>query len=443
MNGQKKILLWGGILMLLVAVYIVLLVKPTGQEQGTDSLASTVIFQTETENITAITITNSCGEISFYRKDGSWLLKDREAVELLQANVTSLSYDFVNLNAIRVIDTNPSELSQFGLDVPSAVAKITLADSSTVEFLLGDQAQGGNGYYFKRMDEPAVYTISSVVAGNLLHDLAYYRDKALIPMEADQITGLELYSREGQAVVVKNESGDSYQAWQMTEPYQKDVYQQSWTEEILTPLSELSVSEFYDDAPKSLGAYGLDAPMYTLTVSGAEETVHILVGNEENGSFYVKREDKPYVCKITTDSLTFLTGLNPFDYIDKYPYLPQINSVNAISAQFGDRALSMELQRSGGDTKYLINQKESEASVFKDLYQALFTATIIGAAENSLSNEPLLSYTVEKTDGSQDTVLYLPMDERNCAVSINGEIDFYVTRKDVTRIIESLEKAGE
>ena len=103
----------------------------------------------------------------------------------------------------------------------------------------------------------------------------------------------------------------------------------------------------------------------------------------------------------------------------------------------------MELQRSGGDTKYLINQKESEASVFKDLYQALFTATIIGAAENSLSNEPLLSYTVEKTDGSQDTVLYLPMDERNCAVSINGEIDFYVTRKDVTRIIESLEKAGE
>ena len=63
------------------------------------------------------------------------------------------------------------------------------------------------------------------------------RDKALILMEADQITGLELYSREGQAVVVKNESGDSYQAWQMTEPYQKDVYQQSWTEEILTPLS--------------------------------------------------------------------------------------------------------------------------------------------------------------------------------------------------------------
>ena len=82
MNGQKKILLWGGILVLLVAVYIVLLVKPTGQEQGTDSLASTVIFQTETENITAITITNSSGEISFYRKDGSWLLKDREAVEL-------------------------------------------------------------------------------------------------------------------------------------------------------------------------------------------------------------------------------------------------------------------------------------------------------------------------------------------------------------------------
>ena len=441
MSGQKKILLWGGILVLLVAVYIVLLVKPTVQEP--DPLASTVIFQTETENITEIAITNPSGEISFFRKDGSWLLKDREEVELLQANVTSLSYDFVHLNAIRVIDENPSDFAQFGLDTPSAVAKVTLADGSTVEFLLGDQAQGGNGYYLKRADAPSVYTISSVVAGNLLHDLAYYRDKDLIPIQADKITGLELHSREGLAVVVKNESGDSYQAWQMTEPYQKDVYQQSWTEEILTPLSELSVSGFYDDAPESLGAYGLDAPMYTLTVSGAEETIRVMLGKEENGSFYVKREDKPYVCTITTDSLAFLTGLNPFDYIDKYPYLPQINSVNTISAQLGNRTLSMELQRSGDDTKYLINQKESEASVFKNLYQALFTATIVGAAENAISNEPMLSYTVEKTDGSRDTVSYLPMDERNCAVSSNGEIDFYVTRKDVTKIIESLEKAGE
>ena len=51
--------------------------------------------------------------------------------------------------------------------------------------------------------------------------------------------------------------------------------------------------------PKPLSEYGLDAPKMSITATlkdGSART--LLIGNEESGSYYVKREDKAQIFEL-------------------------------------------------------------------------------------------------------------------------------------------------
>lgn len=290
MRGLKSTIALLVVLIGLVAyIYFVDSKKPASDAPEAKAKAFTV----DADQIEEIHIKPASGDASRVQKtNGTWQLVEPEKAEADQGQVSNAATSLATLEINRVVDENPSDLSQYGLNPPKAeIAFRAKGQKDTRQLLLGEKTTTGSDLYAKTPDQKRVFLISAYLENTFERTPFDLRDKAALKFDQSKADGIEIV-HNGTTALAK--SGTE---WALTKPYTARA-DFAGAEAVLTSLSSLQMQKIVENAAKDLAKYGLDKPDATITVSGGSTRASLALGKKDGDSVYARDLSRPMVFTI-------------------------------------------------------------------------------------------------------------------------------------------------
>ena len=216
-----------------------------------------------------------------------------EAIGLAQA--------IANLESVREVVDNPSDLKQFGLAEPQIAVEFKAEGGASGSFKLGNKnATQGEMYALKGGDD-TVFLVSAFQESSFNREPFALRDKKILKFDREKADTLALV--KGANAIELSRTGSD---WRVVKPVaSRSDY--SAVEGFITRLSSANMSRLVEEDAKDLAKYGLDKPAMTVTIGAGSAKTVLEVGKTENDQTYAKDASRPIV--FTVDS-TLQTDLN-------------------------------------------------------------------------------------------------------------------------------------
>jgi hypothetical protein len=224
---------------------------------------------------------------------------DRGTVEAVLTTVTTAKMD-------RDIADRPSSLAEFGLDKPAAEVLLTVKSGEQLGLSLGAKSPTGVWVYAQERGKPRVFALSDSVLRDVTRPVADFRDKTVLAFERQNVTGLEIATRDETLTVEPAAEGK----WTLTRPRALPADADT-VRDLLDKLATARVKEFVADAPRSLHPYGLERPLRVTVRVGKDKdraTRTLLLGkvDEKTKGVYAKRPGEPSVLLLPAEIWTAL-----------------------------------------------------------------------------------------------------------------------------------------
>ena len=412
--------------------------------------ASPAMLSLPAAGIRRIDLDSARGLLRLEKRDGQWTVAGGPPVRLAQVSVDNLLYVFSRLEAEELIAEQAADLSAYGLASPSVRATAFLADGTTAGLLLGDPTPARSAYYAQVQGQRDVYTVARNIGEYLNYTLDDLRPRRLPPIRGSEIT--YLLARRGAIVLEFREKTTGEQArglvtygnYMITRPYH---FPQGVSSErfpgLVVKIDDLRIDGFVSDAPQDLARYGLDRPWGELLVKDHASVLHLLFGSgPDREHVYFKQASEPNVYAIEAWRIAFLKELRPFDYIDKFIFLPELPSVDRIVLEGAAARHVLEVvRREGEEPRHLADGVQRKPEAFKSFYQNLVGLYVEGEVERQPSGSPewRVRFILNSGPRTDVTIRYLPYDRKFLAVEVDGTAEFAISREQVDRLLSRLE----
>lgn len=230
-------------------------------------------------------------------QNGKWAITAPEALPADQDAASGVASALSPVTADNVVENNPKDLSQYGLNNPSLTVTIGEKNGKTQQLLFGDDVPAGSLVYARSGSDPKVYAVSSGVKTSLDKSANDLRDKRLLTFDTNRLTRLELASAKSAIEFGK----DNQNEWQILkpQPYRADSFQ---VEELLRKLTDakMDLSASADDTKKVAAAYASGQPVATVTVSDAAGTQSLQI-HKNKDDYYASSSVVKGVYKVSSD----------------------------------------------------------------------------------------------------------------------------------------------
>jgi hypothetical protein len=346
------------------------------------------------EDINHIEIKTVNSDIILVKNNDKFELKDKPKIQMDTVAIGNLLNSLSNLEAMKIISENATNMSDYGLGVPvvSVSYKLAAGDGKTID--IGDKIRE-RGYYVKISGENKVYMVDKNTGDNLSVDLNYLRNKQVINFKKDEINLVSLIKKTDIAfeAVEDNSKGGK---WVLKKPYEFKA-DDSKMDEIIGIATDLRIKEFIDITNKNLADYGLETPSNTLKIGakGVEpEKIHIGSVSEgededEGGGRYVMKEGASEIFLLENTETEF-TGNTFVDMADKSFGSILSDDITSVEATFGDNKLSITVAQGNepGDAGDVIKVNNVEIKD-KNSYSSFLSAlTSISATDIRPDDKP-------------------------------------------------------
>ena len=234
------------------------------------------------------------GETSLLRKtEAGWKMIEPVETDADAAEAVSLGQALANLELVRVVEENATDLAKYNLATPPIAVEFR-AGSVTGSLALGDMnATQGEMYAMKNGDK-TVFLVSSFQESNFNRTPFDLRDKKILMFDREKADAVTLV-RDGRTMTLARDGSD----WKVTGPVaSRSDY--SAIEGLLTRLASANMSKLVDSEGKELAKYGLDQPVMTITVGAGSAKTVLEVGKTENGDTYARDASRPLVFTVDT-----------------------------------------------------------------------------------------------------------------------------------------------
>lgn len=432
--------------------FFLLKMEPSEEEEAEPSYTSSPtinIYKTEKENITQIKITIE-GESYTVAKtdDDRWVVNNDPSIKISQSKADTLAYECSSITVKQLVAEAVTDFSPYGLSEPYAKVEISLSDGTGQNVLIGSKTADGSLRYIMLEGEDKVYAKSASGSESLALKLEKLRDASLYSVSEEELTGISIEKQGSNKIVLAKEEQPTQEGeepvylWKMKSPLVKDVNEYNLNENVIQKIISLSFDSVAADNAQDLQAYGLDSPYATYSVSDQETTYTIYVGNETDGSRYIKTTDSPAVYLVESSKLDFL-NVGYIQLVDKLIHLENIEDVNGVTVHSANANYELQIEGSGENAGYKINGTPLSEDDFKVAYQYVLGISLddFVIAGTQPTGEPECTFTYHKKDGSDSVVSFYNWDERNYLVLVNGEGNLLCRKKQVTSVLEHLSQA--
>jgi hypothetical protein len=415
--------------------------------------ARTQLLKGDREKLTKVQLTARAeGDLTLLKKGSNWTFMPAgpSGLVLDTSNLDRLLTGISDLFAERVIDENPTDLSQYGLKPPKAAATGTFSDGTAQTVYLGDKAPGSGTYYLQVKGDPRVYTVQMYDAEHFHWTMNDLRSKTITPaLNYDEVSYLRLVERDGTVIEAKEKTTEEAKSYQLgfgkyllTRPYPFprgiDTEKQ---DQLLKAPQAIAIESFVADAPSDLGRYGLGRPWGEALVRDKANAITFLFGARKNDTeTYFMIKGQPTVYSVTTSSLSFM-DTKPFDVVDKFIFIPNIDQVDRIDITVAGTKHVLAISRTtkkaekAGEADevvatYTVDGKPAVEKYFKTFYQSIIGLLADGEVRRQVPDAPDVSvrYTLNQGPSKTVTLDYAPYDRDFYAIFMDGKSVFALTR---------------
>lgn len=282
-------------------IYFVDSKRPAAGPDGSATVKEKV-FTVEGDKVNELRVTAK-GESSLLRKtDAGWKLVEPAPFDADPPEAIGIANALGNVEIVRVVDENATNLEQFGLANPSVTVEYKAEGGGSGKLRLGNKnATQGEVYALKNDDQKRVFLVSSFQETTFNRTPFDLRDKKILKFDRDKADSLTLV--KGPASIELARSGTD---WAVVTPVaSRSDY--SAIEGFLSRLSSANMSKMVEESATDFAKYGLDKPAMTVTIGAGSAKTVLQVGNTENGETYARDAARPVV--FTLDS-TLQADLN-------------------------------------------------------------------------------------------------------------------------------------
>lgn len=377
-----------------------------------------------------------------------WSLVKPENVPFSAATLKSNTAYYILISASAEVAQSTENISEYGLDKPSAKVFITLKSGETITILYGDKAVGDSAYYVMVEGSARICT-ASLSSGNaaMLGVLDVMDTKIFGSLVSADLTGVK-YLRKKDSLdfaAVSNLDSDveagTEATWKITSPVEVNASLDGYTS-FLKEVLAIAPQKYVKLNPDDIGAYGLDNPDYNITLITKDSTINLLIGGDAGGGAKYGYTD--YIDAI------FVIDASSFAYIDKpvtelmdpFIHMVSIWELSRIDLKFDTETVVCgieDYQDKSEDSNFTVNGKDanvinkSDDSYFRNFYQSLISIYIKGIDSNvnpAYSEDITVKYTL-KEDSSVVSFAFVPRDEYTYYVFKDGKYrGFYVNKDD-------------
>ena len=238
------------------------------------------------ENIKKLSLFKQDQTITLLQNNGKkWHLaeplKAAGDIPVIEAFLSNLN----NLEKLRVVESRPENLSQYGLESPSFKIHLQFKEGKEETLLLGDDSPIGGSVYLKLESNPAVI-LAAISKANFDKSVYDFRDKTIFNFSTASINRIQIKRKDEPTNLIKEK-----EQWKVS----GKVKAKADKDAILNFLQTIQfarIKEFESENPESLKNYGLDMPYATLTLEDENKKPYIIdLGSAKNGSGYYGKKN--------------------------------------------------------------------------------------------------------------------------------------------------------
>ena len=278
--------------------------KKEGEKEG-EEYHSRELLTFDKNEVDELSIENASGSVVCRKVGEDWQIVEPVTVDAHRGAIQAVlaNLERARLTRFLVLDDESTEeaLKKYGLDSPHVKVSLHVGGRLLDTVLFGAQNPSGQYVYVKKDSEDRIGMVELYRRTGVDKQWSELRNKTTLKFKRALATKLRIESQADTVEVTK--SGEE---WQMESPTAAKGDRKA-IEAILQGLAA-PVEEFVDDAPNSLGLYGLDPPALRVEVSvGADESHSLWIGSAKAGSYYARDLSRKPV--FTLDS-SFVHQLN-------------------------------------------------------------------------------------------------------------------------------------
>ena len=251
-------------------------------------------FTVEADKINEIRVTHK-GQSTLLRKEESgWKMIEPIAADADPPEAIGLAQAITNIESVREVVDNPSDLAPFGLAEPQTLVEFKAEGGASGSFKLGNKNPQQSEIYAMKGGDNTVVLVSSFQETTFNKEPFALRDKRILKFDREKADSLALVKGANSIHMARTGS-----EWKVVKPVEgRSDY--SAIEGFLTRLGSANMTRLIEENPKDLAKYGLDKPVMTVTI-GAESSQTVLeVGKTENDQTYARDASRPMVFTVDT-----------------------------------------------------------------------------------------------------------------------------------------------
>jgi hypothetical protein len=239
----------------------------------------------ESGDISTIAVDAEDGQRTVLEKrEDRWQLVEPLASNVDITEVVALTSGLASLEIQRVVSEpeDTPDLSLFGLAPPRLSVGFEAAALDT-RLLIGELTPTGGDLYATVEGSNRVFLISGYLDGTFNRTTFDLRDKTILDITQNQVSGLEITSAE-QAIRLRKANN----AWSLVEPFQAHA-DLGVADGLVGRLSTGQMAAVVAEETDDLSPYGLAPPRMTVTVNLGASAATLLVGDgAADGTVYVR-----------------------------------------------------------------------------------------------------------------------------------------------------------
>lgn len=475
---------------------------------------SVSLVDMEAEDLTSVSFLSEDGEQEiFEKKEDVWTKKGEEDFPVSQDTIDGAVNSLASLDADQEL-TEPEELSEYDLDKPQNEIVLTAQDGSETILQVGMKNEASGQYYVKRQDEDNVYLAAETALTPFMGTAYSFAEAESFPT-VTSATMKEVQVEKENGYTLSQDKDSLY--WYVSDGKSSEQADTSKAGAVTSAIGSLTYGDFVDYHCTDPAKYGFDTPYAIISstymaeedteantdVSEAseeeensveeqeeaeetadtpekedtqtEKTLVICVGDEIDGSRYVRVNDSNEVYTIPEESLTEILDKAPSDFYSLTVNYLTVNNLDSLEIRDGEESHTVKVvrtaEKNSEDTKedadedessesseeeaaseevtvtYTLDGKEADETLFTTFYNKLINM----AGEKRLTEaytpegEAVFTFGFTDTEGEKTAVSYYEYDSSFYAAVVGDKV-YLVNKmkvKDLTEACEALLKEEE
>jgi hypothetical protein len=361
------------------------------------------------DNIEELTVKNDAGEVTTLKKqDGKWVMTSPVQTRGSDIDASGIANGLAGLEVTRVVDENPTDVKDYGLDAPAA--EITFKSGGgkpSGKLIIGKKTATGGSLYARKDDEKRVVLIGEFNQATFNKSTFDLRDKAIVAVDRSKVDGLDVVLGSSSFELAKKESD-----WSMVKPMVARA-DASAADGLVTSVESLQMKSVVGPSATAdeLKRYGLDKPTATVNLHmGTARTTVLVGGPAGEDTVYVKDAARPDIFTIQKTAADDLRKTAD-DYRRKEMFDMRAFTATHIDISRGGKTTSFDKVKGTGDNAQDSWKRVSPAGADpdKDKFQA-FVASLadiramnfVDAKAKTGLDSPAATIVVKFDDGKKE-----------------------------------------